>query len=198
MAREAMLVGAYLLGSIPFAWLLVRLAGRGDVRRVGSGNVGATNALRAAGWKVALPIALLDVGKGVAAVLLMRAVTPNPDWVAAAGLAAVVGHCFPVWLGFSGGKGVATAAGVFFTLAWPPMLVVLAVWVAVLALVRFVSLASVLAAAAFPVAFYVLVRPGVLVETCAVLTAAVVIWRHRANLGRLARGEEPRLGEAKR
>ncbi|TAM44948.1 MAG: glycerol-3-phosphate acyltransferase, partial [Acidobacteria bacterium] len=137
-------------------------------------------------------------GKGVAAVLLMRTVTPNPEWVAAAGLAAVVGHCFPVWLGFSGGKGVATAAGVFFTLAWPPMLVVLAVWVAVLALVRFVSLASVLAAAAFPVAFYVLVRPGVLVETCAVLTAAVVIWRHRANLGRLARGEEPRLGEAKR
>ena len=198
MAREAMLVGAYLLGSIPFAWLLVRWAGRGDVRRVGSGNVGATNALRAAGWKVALPIALLDVGKGVAAVLLMRAVAPNPDWVAAAGLAAVVGHCFPVWLGFSGGKGVATAAGVFFTLAWPPMLIVLAVWVAVLAFVRFVSLASVLAAAAFPVAFYVLTRPGVLVETCAVLTTAVVIWRHRANLGRLARGEEPRLGEAKR
>jgi glycerol-3-phosphate acyltransferase PlsY len=193
MAREAMLIAAYLLGSIPFAWLLVRLVGRGDVRRVGSGNVGATNALRAAGWKVALPIALLDIGKGVAAVLLMRAVTPNPAWVAAAGLAAVVGHCFPVWLGFSGGKGVATAAGVYFTLAWTPMLVVLAVWVVLLALFRTVSLASVVAAAAFPVAFFFLVRPGVLVEMCAVLTVVVVIWRHRGNLARLARGEEPQL-----
>ena len=198
MARETMLVAAYLLGSIPFAWLLVRVAGRGDVRRVGSGNVGATNAMRAAGWKVALPIALLDIGKGVAAVLLMRAVTPNPDWVAAAGLAAVVGHCFPVWLSFSGGKGVATAAGVFFTLAWPPMVVVLVVWVVVLALTRFVSAASVLAAAAFPVAFFFLAHPRGLVEACAVLTAAVVIWRHHANLARLARGEEPRLGEKKR
>jgi len=198
MAREAMLIGAYVLGSIPFAWLFVKAAGRGDVRLVGSGNVGATNAMRAAGWKVALPIALLDIGKGVAAVLLMRAVAPEPGWVAAAGLAAVVGHCFPVWLRFSGGKGVATGAGVFFTLAWPTMLVVAAVWVVVLALFRTVSLASVTAAASFPVALFLIARPSAPVMVCGVLTAAVIILRHHRNLARLARGEEPRLGEKKR
>lgn len=190
-----MIAGAYLLGSIPFAWLFVKAAGRGDVRRIGSGNVGATNAMRAAGWKIALPIALLDVGKGVAAVLLMRIVTPDPAWVAAAGLAAVVGHCFPVWLGFSGGKGVATGAGVFFTLAWPTMVVVAAVWIVVLALLRTVSLASVIAAASFPVTLFFLARPTPPVTVCAVLTAAVIIWRHRGNLMRLVRREEPRLGE---
>jgi glycerol-3-phosphate acyltransferase PlsY len=198
VTRELMVVVAYLLGSIPFAFLLVKAAGRGDVRRVGSGNVGATNALRAAGWKVAVPIALLDIGKGVAAVVLMRQVTANPAWVAAAGLAAVVGHCFPVWLAFKGGKGVATAAGVFFTLAWPSMLVVAAVWIVMLVLFRFVSLASVTAAAIFPVAFFWLTRPPVLVELCAVMVALVIIFRHRRNLARLARGEEPRFGEKKR
>jgi len=198
MARELMLVGAYLLGSVPFAWLFVKAAGRGDVRRVGSGNVGATNAMRAAGWKVALPIALLDIGKGVAAVLLMRTVTPDAGWVAAAGLAAVVGHCFPVWLRFSGGKGVATGAGVFFTLAWPAMVVVAAVFAVVLAVFRTVSLASVTAAASFPVALFFIARPPAPVMACGVLTAAVIIFRHVRNLTRLARGEEPRLGEAKR
>lgn len=198
MERDLMLIGAYLLGSIPFAWLFVTAAGRGDVRRIGSGNVGATNAMRAAGWKVALPIALLDIGKGVAAVVLMRVVTPNPAWVAAAGLAAVVGHCFPVWLKFSGGKGVATGAGVFFTLAWPTMVVVAAVWVVVLATFRWVSLASVVAAASFPVALFFIAGPSSPVMACAALTAGVIIWRHRGNLARLARGEEPRLGERSR
>jgi glycerol-3-phosphate acyltransferase PlsY len=195
--RELMVVVAYLLGSIPFAFLLVKAAGRGDVRRVGSGNVGATNALRAAGWKVAVPIALLDIGKGVAAVVLMRQVTANPAWVAAAGLAAVVGHCFPVWLAFKGGKGVATAAGVFFSLAWQSMLVVAAVWIVMLVLFRFVSLASITAAAIFPVAFFWVAHPPVLVELCAVMVALVIIFRHRRNLARLARGEEPRFGEKK-
>ncbi len=198
MGRETALVVAYLLGSIPFAWLLVRLAGRGDVRRIGSGNVGATNAMRAAGWKVAAPIAVLDIGKGVAAVLLMRAVTANPAWVAAAGVAAVVGHCFPVWLRFSGGKGVATAAGVFATLAWQPLVVVVVVWGAVLAASRTVSLASIVAAAVFPVAFFFLAQPQAAVELCATLAAAVVIWRHRPNLARLVRGDEPRLGDKRR
>ena len=198
MGRETALVVAYLLGSIPFAWLLVKLAGRGDVRRIGSGNVGATNAMRAAGWKVALPVAALDIGKGVAAVLLMRAATANPDWVAAAGLAAVVGHCFPVWLRFSGGKGVATAAGVFAALAWQPFAVVVVVWGAVLAAFRGVSLASIVAAAVFPVAFYFLAEPPALVEFCTALAAAVVVWRHHANLARLVRGEEPKLWEKRR
>jgi glycerol-3-phosphate acyltransferase PlsY len=197
MERELTVVVAYLLGSIPFAFLLVKAAGRGDVRRVGSGNVGATNAMRAAGWKVALPIALLDIAKGVAAVLLMRQVTANPDWVAAAGLAAVVGHCFPIWLRFVGGKGVATAAGVFFTLAWQAMLVVAAVWIVMLVLFRIVSLASVTAAAAFPVVFFFFGHPSVPVELCAVLAAIVIIFRHRGNLARLVRGEEPGFGEKK-
>ncbi len=193
MMREVALLAAYLLGSIPFAFLLVKAAGRGDVRRVGSGNVGATNAMRAAGWRVALPIALLDIGKGVAAVLLMRQVTANPDWVAAAGLAAVVGHCFPVWLKFQGGKGVATGAGVFFTLAWGSVLVAAAVWIAVLVAFRFVSLSSVVAAAAFPVALHFVAGPPLPVELCAVLAVVIIIFRHRRNLARLVRGEEPRL-----
>jgi glycerol-3-phosphate acyltransferase PlsY len=195
--REVVLALSYLLGSIPFAYLLVRLAGRGDVRRVGSGNVGATNALRAAGWKVAVPIALLDIGKGVGAVLLMRQATSNPDWVIAAGLAAIVGHCFPVWLSFSGGKGVATAAGVFGTIAWQPTLVVAGVWVVVMVAFRIVSLASVSAAAILPVAILAIRRPSWPVMLCAVMAALVVIWRHRANLERLARGEEPRFGRRK-
>jgi glycerol-3-phosphate acyltransferase PlsY len=198
MARELMLVFSYLLGSIPFAFLIVKAVGRGDVRRVGSGNVGATNAMRAAGWKVAAPIAILDIAKGVTAVLLMRQVTVNPDWVAAAGVAAIVGHCFPVWLKFSGGKGVATGAGVFFTLAWLPSLIVAGVWIVVVAVSRFVSLASVTAAAAFPVALFFVLRPAAPVEACAVLAAVVIIWRHRGNLRRLASGEEPRLGGRKR
>jgi glycerol-3-phosphate acyltransferase PlsY len=188
MARELMLVVAYFLGSIPFAFLFVKAVGRGDVRRVGSGNVGATNAMRAAGWKVALPIAVLDIAKGVAAVLLMRQVTANPDWVVAAGLGAIVGHCFPVWLRFTGGKGVATGAGVFFTVAWLPMVVVAGVWVAMLLVFRIVSLASVTAAAAFPVAFFFIAHPPTPVVVCAVVAALVIIWRHRGNLARVVRG----------
>jgi acyl phosphate:glycerol-3-phosphate acyltransferase len=195
--REAMLVVAYLLGSIPFAFLAVRLAGKGDIRRVGSGNVGATNTMRAAGWKVALPVALLDVAKGVAAVQLMRTVTANPLWVAGAGLAAIVGHCFPVWLRFSGGKGVATGAGVFFTLAPLPAAVVGGVWLVLMAATRIVSLASVIAAASFPVVYFFLGHPPRGVLLCATLAAMVIIYRHRGNIRRLTRGEEPRLGEKK-
>jgi len=198
MMRELMLVGAYLLGSIPFAFLFVKAVGRGDVRRIGSGNVGATNAMRAAGWKVALPIAILDVGKGAAAVLLMRQVTASPSWVTAAGLAAIVGHCFPVWLRFSGGKGVATGAGAFFTLAWAPTLAVAGVWLVVIAVFRFVSLASVVAAAAFPLAFVLMAAPPLPVVACVVAAALVIIWRHRGNLRHLVAGEEPKLwGESR-
>ena len=194
MPREVMLVVAYLLGSIPFAYLFVRAAGRGDVRRVGSGNVGATNAMRAAGWKLALVVALLDVGKGVLAVVLMRQVTANPAWAGAAGVLAVVGHCFPVWLGFTGGKGVATAAGAFGSIAIMPVLAVAGVWVALLALTRIVSLSSVIAAASFPVFFYFLAAPRPPEALCAAVAVSVIIWRHRDNLARLVRGEEPRLG----
>jgi glycerol-3-phosphate acyltransferase PlsY len=197
ITRELMLPLAYLLGSIPSAYIAVRLAGKGDVREIGSGNVGATNTLRAAGWTIALPVMLVDIGKGVLAVLLMREVTPNPDWVVAAGLAAIVGHCFPVWLGFSGGKGVATAAGVFFVLAWPATLVAAGVWISMVVVTRIVSASSVAAATAFPIALYFLQKPPITVMICAVAAAAVIIYRHRGNVSRLVRGDERRLGEKK-
>ena len=194
MLREVMLIGAYLLGSIPFAYLFVRAAGRGDVRRIGSGNVGATNAMRAVGWKLALAVALLDIGKGVLAVTLMRQLTANPAWAAAAAVMAVVGHCFPVWLGFKGGKGVATAAGAFGSIALLPVLSVAAVWILLLALTRVVSLSSVVAAASFPIFLHFLAGPPPAVVTCAVAAVLVIIWRHRDNMARLVRGEEPRMG----
>ncbi len=197
MARELALLVAYLLGSIPFAYIAVRLAGRGDVRAIGSGNVGATNTLRAAGWKVALAVALLDVGKGVVAVVLMGLATGSPGWAAAAGLAAVLGHCFPVWLGFVGGKGVATAVGAFAVLAPAACGVVAVVWAVVLAVSRYVSLASVCAAAAFPVALQAVAEPTPGELTAAVITGLVIIARHHGNIRRLIRREEPRLGGGK-
>jgi acyl phosphate:glycerol-3-phosphate acyltransferase len=193
--KEAMLAVGYLLGSIPFAYLFVRAAGRGDVRRVGSGNVGATNAMRAVGWKLALAVAVLDIGKGVLAVVLMRQVTANPAWAAAAGVLAVVGHCFPVWLSFSGGKGVATAAGAFGTFALTPVLAIALVWIALLAVTRVVSLSSVISATCFPIIFYYLADPPLPVALCATVAVLVIIWRHRDNLARLLRGEEPRIGK---
>jgi glycerol-3-phosphate acyltransferase PlsY len=192
--REAMLVVGYLLGSIPFAYLFVLAAGRGDVRRIGSGNVGATNAMRAAGWRLALAVAILDVSKGVAAVWLMRTVTANPAWAAAAGTAAVIGHCYPVWLSFRGGKGVATAAGAFGSIALLPVLPVAAVWLALVALTRIVSLSSVVAAASFPVFLYFMADAPPGVVGCAVAAVVVIVWRHRENMARLVRGEEPRVG----
>ncbi|HPC83250.1 MAG TPA: glycerol-3-phosphate 1-O-acyltransferase PlsY [Thermoanaerobaculaceae bacterium] len=191
----SMVVVAYLLGSIPSALIFVRMAGKGDVRTIGSGNVGATNALRAAGWKVALPVMAVDIGKGVAAVLLMRWLTPAPEWHAAAGLAAILGHCFPVWLGFSGGKGMATAGGIFLVLAWLPALAAAALWIVLLVLGRRVSLASVLATAAFPPLLLLISHPPRPVIVCAVAAAAVIVFRHRSNLVRLVKGTEPRIGE---
>lgn len=185
---------AYLLGSIPTAYLLVRRLGRGDVRAIGSGNVGATNALRAAGWRAALVVLMVDVAKGALAVGLMRQVTDTPAWAAAAGFTAVVGHCFPVWLSFSGGKGVATAVGAFAMVAPAALAIAAAVWLVVIVTSRYVALASVLAALTLPVAVQWLARPPRAVLGWAAATVAVVIWRHRGNLARLARGGEPKFG----
>lgn len=193
--RQLLVAVAYLLGSFPTAYLVVRLAGRGDVRRIGSGNVGATNTLRAAGVRLALLVLIVDIGKGVLAVWLMRRATQDPGWVALAGVAAIVGHCCPVWLSFEGGKGVATLGGVYAMLAPWVLLAVAGVWLVVFAITRVVALASLVAAAALPVAVYFVLHPPATVMAATVVAALVVMWRHRGNLQRMVRGEEPRLGK---
>jgi glycerol-3-phosphate acyltransferase PlsY len=179
----------YLLGSIPFGLLLSRLAGHGDIRRLGSGNIGATNVLRTGGKSLAALTLLLDAGKGAVAVAL------GAHWGAAAALcaalAAVIGHMFPIWLGWRGGKGVATALGVLLVLAWPVALAALLVWAAVALLSRYASLAALAAAvAAAGFAAIAVDRPtAVVVAGIAIL----VVLRHHANIGRLLAGSESRI-----
>ena len=181
---------AYLLGSIPFGLLLTRLAGTQDLRSVGSGNIGATNVLRTGHKGLAATTLLLDLLKGLAAVLI--AWRWFPDGVAWAALGVVLGHCFPVWLGFKGGKGVATAAGVCFGLGWPIGLIYAGAWIGVLAITRISSLAGISAALAAPIAAALLGEMRFVPILAAI--AALVLWQHRANIARLARGEEPRIG----
>lgn len=196
-------VFAYLLGSIPFGLLLTKAAGLGDVRQIGSGNIGATNVLRTGNKKLAAATLLLDLAKGFFAVALVRQnVADNSPalalaWgpVPAAALGAVIGHCFPVWLKFKGGKGVATNAGVSFGLGWPIGLAYGLVWIGMLALVRISSLAGMSAVVAAAVAAAVLGYVGFVPVLAAI--AALIIWLHRENIGRLMRGEEPRVGRKK-
>lgn len=184
----------YLLGSISFAVLLVRATTGRDIRAEGSGNAGATNVLRAHGRKLALVVALLDVAKGAAAVLLMRLVTGDPRWAAAAGFAAILGHVFPVFYGFRGGKGVATAVGAFLALSPLALLVCLAIFLAIVAATRYVSLASVVSMALLPPISGLIFRAPRSVITAAGLTALLILGKHLPNLKRLARGEERKLG----
>lgn len=181
----------YLLGSVPFGLILARLGGAGDLRAIGSGSIGATNVLRTGRKGLAAATVLLDAGKGVAAVLLAARLWPGTEGVAAIG--AVVGHCFPVWLRFKGGKGFATAAGVCLVLAWPVMAICAVVWAIVLALSRISSLSSLSAIAAAPIVAWLLDFPAVAVVLCVV--AAIVIIQHRANIARLRAGTEPRVGQ---
>ena len=198
----ALLLG-YVLGAVPFGLLLSLAAGKGDVRKIGSGNIGATNVLRTGSKWLAASTLLLDLGKGYAAVylacILFNQPTEMPDaawgpWPAAA-LGAVLGHCFPAWLKFKGGKGVATNAGVAFGLAWPIGLAYAAVWVAVLALARISSLAGMCAVVAAAIAAVVLGEVR-FVPVLAVI-AVLVIFLHRENLKRLAGGTEPKIGSRK-
>jgi acyl phosphate:glycerol-3-phosphate acyltransferase len=185
---------AYLLGSISFAVLLVRASTGRDIRAEGSGNAGATNVLRSHGKKLALLVALLDVAKGLAAVLLMRLVTSNPRWAAAAGFAAILGHVFPVFYGFRGGKGVATAVGAFLALSPLAVLVTLALFVAIVAATRYVSLGSIIAFALLPPIAGLFFHAPRAVVTAAGMTALLILFKHLPNLKRLARGEEGKLG----
>lgn len=188
----AALVG-YLLGSIPFGLILTRAFGAGDLRAIGSGSIGATNVLRTGRKGLAAATVLLDLGKGVLAVLIAARFWPGLEGVAAVG--AVVGHCFPVWLRFRGGKGFATAAGVCLALAWPVMLVCALVWAVALAASRISSVSSMSAVVASPIVAWLTGRTPV-VPVLAVI-AAIVLVQHRANIRRLLAGEEPRVGEGK-
>ena len=198
----AVFVGSYLIGSIPWSWLVVRWKTGGDVRELGSGNVGATNAMRAAGRAAGVLALLLDVAKGVAPVLIVRAIGTTTLVESYAAAAAVIGHMYPVWLRFRGGKGVATAAGAMGALAPLPALLAAAVFFVVVAVTRYVSLGSIVAMASFPVLVPLLAdrslppwrRPS---QVVCILIAALSIWKHRGNIRRLLAGSERRLGEPK-
>ena len=183
----ALLLG-YALGSVPFGLLLAKAAGKGDIREVGSGNIGATNVLRTGSKWLAAAVLLLDAGKGFAAVWL--AIHFWGDFAGGAGLGAVLGHCFPVWLKFKGGKGVATAFGACLGFGWPFGLADAAVWLVVLALTRISSLAGMSAVVATPLVALALGW----IDLVLIGTAAIVIWQHRANIRRLLAGEEPKVG----
>ncbi len=198
MPALAILAG-YLLGSIPFGLLLGKLARGRDVRQAGSGNIGAANVARVVGASAGLATLLLDAGKGAAAVWLAGIATrAQIDWEVAAGIAAILGHLFPVWLKFRGGRGVATAAGVFLLIGPLAVAGAAAVWLIAMLVWRYASLSSIFAATALPVLMYWLYAPGYhppqTVSFGAILAALLVIWRHRPNLERLVAGTEPRFG----
>ena len=183
----------YLLGSIPFGLLLTRLAGLGDIRRIGSGNIGATNVLRTGSKTAAALTLLLDLAKGWAAVIIARSWGEDAALVAA--ICVIIGHMFPVWLGFRGGKGVATALGVLIALAWPVALGAALVWLAIALLLRYASLAALVAAVAAAVFAPFVVNAS----TAAVIAgiALLIILRHHANIRRLIAGSESRISLTK-
>ncbi|RWC49436.1 MAG: glycerol-3-phosphate 1-O-acyltransferase PlsY [Mesorhizobium sp.] len=184
------LVFGYLLGSIPFGLLLTRAAGLGDVRKIGSGNIGATNVLRTGNKGLAAATLLLDALKGTAAVLIAGHFAPElAIW---AGLGAFLGHLFPVWLGFKGGKGVATYLGVLIGLAWQVALIFAVVWLVMAFLFRYSSLAALTAAVVAPIALYVLSTP----QNAAlfVVMSIIVFIKHRENIARLRAGTEGKIG----
>ncbi|MHA6266054.1 glycerol-3-phosphate 1-O-acyltransferase PlsY [Aliiroseovarius sp. CAU 1755] len=184
----------YLLGSVPFGIVMARLFGLGDLRQIGSGNIGATNVLRTGNKPAALLTLLGDAGKGAAAVLIARALFAD-DAAQIAGFAAFLGHCFPIFLGFKGGKGVATWLGTMLALAWPVGLAACATWLVVALLFRISSLAALAAAALSPIWAILLGLTSYAVLSIAL--ALLIFIRHRANIERLIAGDEPRIGGKK-
>jgi glycerol-3-phosphate acyltransferase PlsY len=196
LADVLIVAAAYLIGSIPTGYLLTRSIAGADLRSVGSGGTGATNTVRALGWRWGGVVLLGDLLKGVVAVLLARAFDASALTIALAGGVAVVAHCWPIWLGFRGGKGVATGAGAAFALTPWSMLLIPVLVIPVL-LTRYVSLGSIVAAVAAPLMFAVLVatdRLPVAYLAFAVPAATAILWRHRENIARLRAGSERRLG----
>jgi glycerol-3-phosphate acyltransferase PlsY len=195
MTVELVLVAfAYLVGSIPFAYLFVRFTTGRDVRAEGSGNVGATNALRSAGWRVGVAVTILDIAKGSLAVWAMMVFNPESRWLAASMLAVVCGHCFSVWLRFRGGKGVATGLGAFLIIEPASALAAIGVWVVMLAAFRWVSLASMVATGSFPVLVQLIGSPDWITLVSVAAAAILIILLHHSNIRNLVAGEEPRLG----
>ena len=198
---------AYLLGSIPFGYLLVRVFRKQDIREQGSGNIGATNVARSGAKGLGLATLLLDLGKGYAAVVIARVLAEHAlgmnavgvyDIEVAAAVAAVVGHVFPVWLGFKGGKGVASALGVFLALNWQSAVAILLVFVAVFAVTRYVSLASIVGSATFPLfGFHFVAQRTPMVEFGFIFIPLLVIVKHHGNIRRLLSGTESRFGSKK-
>lgn len=185
-------VGGYLLGSVPFGLVLTRAAGLGDIRQIGSGNIGATNVLRTGHKGLALATLLLDGGKGAIAVGLAWALAGR-DAALLAGFAAVLGHNFPIWLNFKGGKGVATTIGTLVAAAWPVGLAACLTWLVTAAIFRISSLAALVALAVSPIFAWFLAGP----ETAAMAAGLALLGfiRHKANIARLLKGEEPRIGK---
>jgi len=186
-------IGGYLLGSIPFGLLLTKIAGLGDIRAIGSGNIGATNVLRTGRKDLALATLLLDGGKGTAAALIGAQFGETAMLIAA--FFAFLGHLFPVWLRFNGGKGVATFLGVLLGAYWPIGLIACLTWLAVAALTRYSSLSALIAAATSPIIAWYMVGPN-LALLCAAMAVLVFI-RHHQNIRRLLSGTEPRIGKKK-
>ena len=182
----------YLLGSIPFGMVLARLMGLGNLREIGSGNIGATNVLRTGNKAAAALTLVLDGGKGAAAVLLARALA-GEGAAQLAGLAAFAGHCYPVWLRFQGGKGVATFLGLLLALAWPAGIAACLTWLATAAIARISSLAALVAAVLAPLWLALLGYGDAVVLGMAL--AVLILWRHRGNIARLRAGTEPRIGQ---
>lgn len=196
MTALACALGGYLAGSIPFALLASRAMGLPDPRTYGSGNIGATNVLRSGSRAAAVLTLAGDAGKGWIAVLAARLLGLAPEMVALVGFAAFLGHLFPVWLRFRGGKGVATAAGVLIAFDWRLGVGVLAAWILVVAATRYSSLAALVAALLAPAAAWYLLGPGPYFIAVAAMSVLLVA-RHHANIRKLARGEESRIGEKK-
>ena len=183
---------SYLLGAVPFGLVITRMLGLGDLRQIGSGNIGATNVLRTGNKPAALATLLLDSGKGAIAVLLARQFAGEHAAIIAGG-AAFFGHLYPIWLGFKGGKGVATFLGTMIALAWPLGLAACAVWLATAVVTRISSLSALVAAAATVPLAWVLGHPELMLLSA--ILSALIFWRHRSNIARIARGTEPKIGK---
>ena len=193
---------SYLLGSIPFGLLITQAAGLGDVRKIGSGNIGATNVLRTGRRELAALTLILDAAKGFAAVMIARYFWPgDPVYIAA--IAVFLGHCFPIWLGFKGGKGVATFIGLLLGLAWPVGVIFCVVWLIIAAARRISSLAALTAAVTAPIFAYSAslmdwAQDGTKLAATVALIALLVVYNHRSNIGRLIQDTEPRIGAEKK